>query len=187
MKTLLALPLALLVAIPAAASADSGPPDSYSAFENPAGRVTIFLSGSDRACPDQGLLRRDTVTGEIVRITTCDGGSFVDECVPAGHYQYGLQVPYACGFFGSAFFTTIDVTGPRCAEASCSCTRTVAAPEAGIAAVPWGSDPMVCRGAYFDDHSSSGCATGGAVLATNFVLLLAGGALWRWRRARRPA
>lgn len=66
------------------------------------------------ACPTPGgVVRVDTATGVATRIPdVCGEGAsadcYVDECVPAGTYQYGYGTPYPCanacdtGYFATA-------------------------------------------------------------------------------------
>jgi hypothetical protein len=184
MRAWIAVPAVVALSLAGnAARADAPPPEGYYVHQDGT-TVTVFLETYPRTCPDQGLLRKSVDTGEVVKITTClDDRRFVDECVPAGHYQYGLAVALEChSASGTAYFGEATVTGGAGPE----CTRTVAVPEAADAsAVPWGSDPMVCASHY---HGPGyGCATGGAaVLGGNLAILLTGLALWR-RRARRGA
>jgi hypothetical protein len=171
----------LLVAAlgPTRALGDAPEPLWYLLTED-AGTVRVCLSAnSGRTCPDQGLLRRDTATGEIVRVDTCDaGGCFLEQCVPAGTYQYGLAVPYTCQGARAAYaFGQLTVTG-----AAAGCTRTVAAPSSA-AAVPWGASELACNN-YHGPGSAGGCATSGAVLGLNGLVLAAGALIWRLRRRR---
>jgi hypothetical protein len=160
-----------------AARADAPAPATYWIQTHDDGSATIFLSG-DRRCADGPLLRKDVDTGEIVALTSClDEQRFVDQCVPAGHYQYGLATPYACFVSGSAYFGEATVPAPP--E---GCTRTVEAPAAATA-VPWGDDPVICKSSY--TGPGQGCSTGGAVMGLNLAVLAAGLALWRRRAGRR--
>ncbi len=179
-----AISAVLLAAAPALARGDAGPPSTYWIRTLDDGSVTIYLSGP-RACADGPLLRKSLDTGDVVALTTCDPHEpqrFVDECVPAGRYQYGLATPYTCSEFGSAFYAEVTAPAPPA-----GCTPKVAAPTPA-AGVPWGSDPSVCESSYHggeDRVFPSGCGPGGAVLGTNLALLLAGAALWRRRPGRR--
>ncbi len=183
-ETFAAMAVAFLGA-PARANAPA--PEGYTPAVEPGGTVEIHvMTTSGRRCPDDGLLRRNTSTGEIVQITTCsDDLTFVDQCVLAGEYQYGLATPLACQVGGTEYYETATVTdGP--AE---GCTRTIEAP-APATSVPWGSEKWVCRSSYRGPDNSwnfpFGCGTGG-VLGTNLLVVLAGLGLWRWRPGRRRA
>lgn len=173
---------AALAMIPAfEARANCAMPVGYDVEEGPAGRVRICLRNfAERQCPDAGLLRRSTTRGEIVELTSCDGeGCFVDECVPAGTYEYGLAEPYAChsAACSTSYYEQVTVAGPAGA-----CERTGPAP-AAAAEVPWTSgQELVCT--Y---GAGTGCGSAGTVvLGTNLAVLLAGLALWRARTDRRP-
>ena len=170
--------------LPAPAGADCALPAAFRFVLDPPGDVQIHLqSSAGRTCPDQGLLRLDVTSGDIIEITACLGEAFLDECVPAGSYQYGLAVPYDCE--ASACFTryydTLDVVGP-----SGACTPGGPAP-APAASVPWSTRQDVCT--YRGSSGESGCGCGldprGAVLGTDLAFLLAGLSLWRWRPGRR--
>jgi hypothetical protein len=179
-----------------AARADCAMPVGYAVREEPAGRVRICLENfAGRTCPDQGLLRtrvdlRCEPAGgapadparcaEIKKLTSCDeAGCFVDECVPAGTYRYGLQEPYTCVHAAceTSYYAEVTVTG-----AAAECVRTGPAPE-DAATVPWSNDPLVCD---YGDSDRSGCSTGGSVLAFDLAALVAGLGLWRLRARRRP-
>ncbi len=162
------------------ARADCALPADYSVTEAPAGTVTIRLWGAGRKCPDDGLLRQGPGAADVVKITTCDGDDFVDQCVPAGTYRYGLATPYQCqpSSCGTFFFTTAVVAG-----AAPECVRTVAAPVAATG-VPWGDDRTIC-GYGAGRETGCGLAPAGTVLGTNLALFLLGMALWRWRAGRR--
>jgi hypothetical protein len=165
------------------ARADCAMPVGYQISEAPAGEVQICLRNyTHRTCPDEGLLRRDTTSGDIVKITACLGDCFLDDCASAGTYQYGLAVPYACE--GSACFTQYyeraDVAG-----ASPGCVPGGPAKVAATT-VPWGDQQDVCSYRRTSGDSGWGCGAspGGAVLGTNLLLGLLGLAAWRWRLGR---
>jgi hypothetical protein len=176
-RALLAAALALL---PAAGRAGFPAPRDYSAEEGPPGTVVITLAPrAGRTCPDQGLLREDVATGEIVNITTCEEGApaaFRDECVPAGTYRYGLAAPYACEEQGTAYyFHTAAIAG-----APAGCVRTIAAPEPATE-VPWPAGiAVLCEPTF-------ACGAGTAAQGGSLLALAAGLALRRWRVGRRRA
>jgi hypothetical protein len=180
MKARLVLVAAVAASVCTRARGDAPAPEGYFGQVDGA-TVTVYLnSSSHRGCPDQGLLRRDVDTGDIVKLTTCtDATTFVDQCVPSGSYQYGLAEPMACSrYAGTEYYTEVTVTD----GAPSDCARTVDAPTAA-ASVPWGASQWVCRSSHPDP---GGCATGGAVLGANAAALAFGLALWR-RRARGAA
>lgn len=177
-----------------AARADCALSVGYQVHEEPAGYVRICLQNFDgRKCPDQGLLRRavdarcTAAEGgslercvDIEKLTRCDlDGCFMDECVPAGTYQYGLAAPYACNSAAceTSYFQEVKVTG-----AAADCARLTPPPE-GVAAVPWSSEPLVCS---YGSSSGGGCSTGSSVLGFDLAALAAGLGLWRLRARRRP-
>lgn len=175
-RRLLLLPGVLLAA---RALADAPAPADYW-IHQASGNVEICPSM--RSCPDDGLLRRDVDTGEIVLVTTCtiDGACFLDECVPAGTYQYGLATPYACVVSGAYWYRTATVEG-----APPACTRTFPAPEPA-GSVPWSEGEQICPPTY-GNHSgmSCGCASGEKVLGMQGLAVAAGLALAARRRASR--
>lgn len=177
-----------------AARADCAMSVGYQVTEEPAGYVRICLLNFDgRKCPDQGLLRRArdarcTATAgamlercvDVEKLTSCDAdGCFVDECVPAGTYQYGLAKPYACNSASceTSYFQEVKVTG-----AAADCARLTPPPE-NVATVPWSSEPLVCS---YGGSDGGGCSTGSSVLGFDLAALAAGLGLWRLRARRRP-
>jgi hypothetical protein len=64
-----------------------------------------------------------------------DAGAFVDECVPAGSYDYGLEAPFSCSECGAAYYVEVDVGS----GGGGTCTRSPGDPgpmDGGT--VPWG-------------------------------------------------
>lgn len=130
---------AAAVLAPRSAAACGAPPD-YVARQDEGGDVSI-LTSAVTCSPDRVMLRQNVDTGEIVRLVgPCEGESWVDRCVPEGHYRYGLEVPMpvleadcVCG----PYTYYADVTVARAPE-SCS-TSTVA-----VASVPWKDDRRIC-------------------------------------------
>src|SRR5262245_15757631 len=94
---LLAVTLLLGVAVPGRALANCAQPTTYDAT-TAGNTVTVCLANfGARQCPDQGLLRQNPTSGEVVTLADCNSSAcFVDECVPVGTYRYGLRTPYAC-------------------------------------------------------------------------------------------
>jgi hypothetical protein len=180
---LAAAPALLLATFAGAALADAAPPFDYWIDAHDDGSVTIYLSG-DRACAEGPLLRRNAGTGEVVALTSCQGErTFLDECVPAGQYQYGLATPYGCSQWGSYYYADASVDAPPA-----GCTPTVEAPvTAAPGDVPWSSERLICESTYRGAGRGTGCGTGGAVLGTNLLALAIGLALWRRRADRRGA
>lgn len=178
-----AVAVAAGAALAVEARANCAAPVGYDIEETTPGLVRVCLQTfEERRCPDEGLLRRAVDGGAIVELTRCDeDGCFLDECVPAGTYEYGLAVPYAChsSSCSTAYYGRVTVAGPPGA-----CVPTGDAPS-GATDVPWESGrPLVCG--YGGGHAS-GCNTGAAaVLGTNLAVLLAGLALRRRRAPPRP-
>ena len=146
-------------------------------------------------CPDQGLLREDVATGEVVRIDSCwaEGdpqheGCFIDRCVPEGTYRYGLATPFDCSstkLWSIRLFERFSVVGNP--AASCSPTATVY-----DGALPWAgtTEPRLDCDEYVSDYDGDegGCAlvgTPGVVFGSQALLLLAGLLLLVRRRSRR--
>ncbi|MFT3914520.1 MAG: hypothetical protein QM704_10505 [Anaeromyxobacteraceae bacterium] len=170
----------LLLPVALVARANSAPPLTYWIHEDAPGAVRICASGED--CSGRVLLRRDVATGAVVSMTSCGSGAtagcYLDECVPAGTYQYGLQVPYACDErWGAFYYAQEDVVG-----APAGCTRTLPAPVAA-ASVPWGASDVICTSNYHGPETTVGCSSTGAVVGLNLLAIGAGLALRRRRRA----
>lgn len=144
-----------------------------------------LLDPQHRTCPGDGLLRLNAA-GEAALITACDADRcFVDECVPAGTFEYGLKTPFACGYTcsPSVYYGTAVVPG-----AGAGCQRTLTPPTVYTGAVPWtfGADPSIdCPGRARD---TGGCGSAGAagVLSLNAAIFAVGALLWRARARRRP-
>jgi hypothetical protein len=175
--------IALLLAA-GEARANSAPPSTYWIAETRPGMVQICPSVG-RTCTDRVLLRRDVATGATVSMTTCGVDApdcYVDECVPAGTYQYGFAVPYDCSTFGAYYYAQVAVDG-----APAGCTRTQPEP-APVDSVPWPTgDPAqdrICASTYDGPGSGVGCSTGGAVVGLNALAILVGLALRRRRVCR---
>lgn len=183
MRSLLfAVPALLLLTTAPRAHANCAAPTGYRATVS--GRtVTVCLENfKDRKCPDQGLLRRSGGTGEAVVVTDCDASHcFVDECVPAGTWQYGLASPYECesASCGTYYFDEVTVSDP-----GGTCTRSPGRSEPATfsGTVPWGGDQLICD--YGGGRPGFGCmGTNATVFTANGLALLLGGAL-RLRRRR---
>lgn len=187
MRIAIAVLVVGLTLVPAAARADAPAPETYWFRQPEAGTVTIYLNDySGRTCPDQGLLRRKVGTDEVVKITSCaDDLRFIDQCVPAGEYEYGLAVPLECHeSAGTERYSTLTVAvSDGAAE---GCTRSVGdpAPVSATDVSGWDAGPWVCERHY---PGMPDCSTGGGVMGLNVALLGAGLALWRWRPGRRRA
>lgn len=162
-----------------ACSGDKSPEDYR--ISEAAGKVTVCLeTHSGRACPDQGLLREDVDGGDVVRITACEGGCFVDECAPAGRFRYGLAEPYSCDdairdayYYGEAQF--------EAPPESCARTTPEPAPDSGV---PWGEHRMACLGPGGPDVAPFSACSTGLGGGTSLALLFAGLALRRLSRRR---
>ena len=169
----------LFLGVPAA-RANSAPPATYWLHEPTPG--TVGICPSAEVCPNRVLLRRDVATGAVVSMRACEAGGstgcYVDECVPAGTYQYGFEVPYACDErWGAYYYAELQVAG-----APATCTRTVPAP-AAAASVPWKTSDVICKGSYGAD-GPFGCSSAGGVVGLNLVAIGVGLALRsRTRRA----
>jgi uncharacterized membrane protein YgcG len=125
---------------PLRASANCGRPVTYHVTVTGQNVNVCLWNFDDRMCPDQGLLRRNKSTNQVVMVTTCNGGCFEDDCVPPGDYQYGLLVPYSCveSSCYTAYFQDVTVSAPA-QPATCT---SVATPFTGT--VPWGDEALIC-------------------------------------------
>jgi hypothetical protein len=182
--------VAALALVPAVARSDSAAPRGYQIAVEGTSLVICAdpyfgsVGFPGRPCPDQGLLRRNVTTGDMVLVSTCnETRCFLDECVPPGTYQYGLAVPFGCSAMSSAtyYYVVQVVTAPVQA-----CIRIQPAPTPHSSGVPWGSCQYVCqyRGEAGCPSESGGCSTVGGVLTFDMAAFLAGVLLWA-RRARR--
>jgi len=180
MRTPCAILLAVALSPADEALADCALPPAYDLLPDSSGDLQVRLLYTPRKCPDEGLLRLDVTSGDIVMITACVGEDFLDECVPAGIYRYGLAAPFDCagGVCFAPYYGTYESPGP-----SESCKRGGPLPTPAQS-VPWGSQPYVCT--YRSSSGGCGVDPRGAVLGTNLLLGLVGLALWRWRPGRRP-
>jgi len=164
-------------------------PRSYQAEVN-GSTVTICLEFGGPLCGTEGGLLRQRADGsEVVLLPErCDAkkACYVDECVPAGSYRYGLARPFECGGTSSAeYFTEVTVAGTA---AACAPALGPERPAPYPAGVPWGSSNVACRGGYGCGHCAvpaaaspdGGLWAGGAALATAAALAL------RRRARRRP-
>lgn len=76
---------------------------------------TVTICADDHACGvDGGMLRQNVDTGEVVELPALCGEGFddncyVDECLPAGTYRYGLATPLPCGCGTRYFFEEITL------------------------------------------------------------------------------
>ena len=143
------------------AEANCARPVTYATHATEDGYVIICpVSFQPRGCEhDDVLLREDTESGEVKRITTCADpdedyddlpmswmGSvsehcFIDECVDEGDYRYGMKEPLDCE--GASCST--DYFSPQSVDEDKSCSGdTTAAAHDGD--TPWdGDDRQVCR------------------------------------------
>jgi hypothetical protein len=191
MRAIVALPaLLLLVTAAAPARADCASSASYDVTlgtPEPTS-VTIAIQQADTSELCGGtvpMLRQDIDTGDVVELAAyCDSqGDFIDECVPAGRYRYGLVSPLPCGGCGGTpYFEAITV-----GAGSAACTRSAgdAGPLAYTGKVPWKS--AVGASATEDvDYvcvNGEGCSAGGSLRVHAFDLLaLLGGVAWTIRR-----
>jgi hypothetical protein len=151
-------------------------------YQEPSGTVRVCENLPIRGCPDQGVLREDASTGEVVKLGNCVDGCWVDECVPAGTYRYGLLDPYDCVGYAQ-YYTEVTVAG-----AAEGCTRTLPEPEPA-SGVPWRAGQRWVCGPPGTPGGGASCGAdpGRPIHATNLLLLAAALALVRWRSiVRRP-
>lgn len=134
--------------------------------------VTVCAQGQ---CDTAGtLLREDVATGTVVELSSCTGtdagpysACWVDECVAAGSYRYGLKSPYSCCsaccgtyYYGAGLLSdnATVVTAPLG-----ECTPSGEVPAAYAGKPPWdGKSQTICQ--YTNPNGSGGSngGTGGA-------------------------
>ncbi len=163
--------------------------------------VTVCLqaTSSTYACGQSGgLLRQNVETGEILHLANyCPAGAmgatsgghpcYVDECVPAGVYRYGLSTPYNCSQAGCGqvvLFRAAVVAAPL--AVNCQRSGGNSAPASTPQVPPWGSSAGLGAGvSNTKDCPGCGCRSSAdaGVLSADAALSLVGAALWL--RARR--
>lgn len=173
-----------LLAVPLRARANCAAPVTYRSTVTDRTVSICPENFGARSCPDEGLLRRNSQSGEAVVVTDCDAAKcFVDECVPPGTYQYGFVNPYEChrSSCGTYYFVDVTVSAPDGA-----CTRSAGrnAPAAFTGTVPWGSKAQICGYGAGPSCASTG-GPSAVVFSVNGLALLLGIVLLR-RRRRAP-
>ena len=135
------------------------------------------------------MLRQNIATGEVVQLSGfCDdNGDYVDECVAAGTYRYGLAAPLTCGGCGGTpYFTVVDI---ETTDGSCTRTTGDSAPTTYSDAVPWTSPTEAGEIEYVCGDGGGGCSvTRGApsvFLLHSAALLIGLGWFRRRKQARR--
>lgn len=132
--------------------------------------VTICAEGE---CSSVGtLLREDAKTGAVVELSNCtdgDAGSYsvcwVDECVPAGAYRYGLKHAYLCcpGCCGTYYYGMGESEPTYVTFPMGECTSTGEAPAPYDFNPPWrGKDVSICGYKNPNGAGGSTSGTGGA-------------------------
>ncbi len=125
----------------------SPPPVSYGLTSEVSGNTVLICPLYFPTCQGCGpLVRENVATGEIVelskRCATIQIRCFVDECVPAGTYRYGLSKDDRCNRGVPACMSTRAVVG----ETLLSCERLAhtSDPQPFSGEVVW-TDQAVCR------------------------------------------
>lgn len=148
----------------------------------------------EHGSPDQGcgqsvpMLRQNIDTGEVVQLAAfCSGGAYLDECVPAGRYRYGLATPLACegGCNGTPFFGIAVVPN---SSVGCTLSDGDAGSTPYTGTVAWTSS----TGSNATDDidyvcaAGPGCSSGGSARVHALDLLaLFGAIVWSVRRRRK--
>ena len=120
---------------------------------------TVFICTTYGECPSQGTLLREGAGEEVVSLSTCGSHNgrqcYVDECVPAGSYRYGLEAPYECSrYYDPPYYGNVVVTSEL---DQCERTLTATSPEDYADPVPWlGQDQ------WQNCDSPPNCSIGGA-------------------------
>ncbi len=116
------------------------------------------------------------------------GCCFLDRCVPAGIYRYGLTTPIACpnGCSGSAAYW-IDVTVTAGLDAGCTGGAITGHPSGA----PWpasGPQELTCGSSgpvvSLSPVSNAGCSSAGTVFGFDGAVLALSLVLWASRRRR---
>ena len=141
--------------------ANSAAPDAFNA--NAEGNtVSIDHYRQKNLCEKEvTLLRKNVETGEVVSLGSgsCVNLKVVDECVPAGKYQYGfVSLPTSCD---SQIFTEVTVSA---ALGDCTRTTGIAAAQAYSGSAPWASE-------QWTEDCATGCSASGVAAPANLMLL----------------
>ncbi len=131
-----------------------------------------------------GMLRQNTVTGEVVKVadaclSSSDGDCYQDECVAPGSYRYGFATPYDCSQRGCG--GSVPSWEPASVSSQLgACTRTVdgGAPTAYPAGAPWPNE-------HYRACVGCGCSGMGTTVVLFQVVLAAGALAWMARRRKR--
>lgn len=185
------LVLVILAATASGARADCASPASYDVTVGLVAPTSVSIAidqgNADELCGGTvPMLRQNIDTGDVVSLADyCSQDSYVDECVPAGRYRYGLVMPLPCeGCGGTPYFEAVTVPAT-----TGSCTRTTGnlGPLPYTGAVPWKS-PVGASATLDIDYvcnNSEGCNGSGSLRVHAFdVLALLGGIAWTIRRRR---
>jgi hypothetical protein len=146
-------------------------------------------TGSVTICPEpyqcstsRPLLRQDVATGALVKLAPFCTQALCnqDDCVPPGHYRYGLETPLSCsGSCAPSAPYWVEVTVTSTPAADCAWTAGNAQPTSYPAAPPWPAS-----GANVACDNRGGCSSAGAVLGIDGALFALGLVLtFRKRRA----
>jgi len=186
------LPVLALLALPPAALAQCIQAVGYDVAQDGTAVVVTPTNYLNRGCGGaDALLRQDVATGATVRLADfckplsdpLDPKPYLDECVPAGTYRYGFEVPYPCASNGCATERWQAVT---VAAEPLGCTRSAGNPgPASVGPVGWavGTELVCAAHAPLESGPPQGCSTSAG--ASGSGLILAAVALLR-RRCRRP-
>ena len=183
------IPVLTLLALPPAPLAQCIQAVGYDVSQDGTAVVVKPTNFLHRGCGgSDALLRQDVATGATVRLADfckplsdpLDPKPYLDECVPAGAYRYGFEVPYPCASNGCAterwqVFTV--------AAEPLGCTRSTGnSGPASVGPVGWAAGTELVCEAYASHESGppQGCSTSAG--ASGNCLILASVALLRRRR-----
>jgi hypothetical protein len=183
--------LLLLIAASSNARADCAAGPDYQILVGDPAPSTVKLE-VQRGSPDEGcgrsvpMLRQNIDTGEVVQLAFCIQTTYLDECVPAGRYRYGLATPLPCeGCGGTPFFAIAEVPDD---PAACTPSAGDSGPTPYTGTIPWTSTtgPNATEAVDFVCTGGPGCSAGGRlhVRALDSLALL-GAIGWSMRRRRR--
>jgi len=185
------LPVLALLALPPEALALCIEVVGYDVARDGTAVVVQPTNFQHRGCGGaDALLRQEVATGATVRLADfckpltnpLDPKPYLDECVPAGTYRYGFEVPYACASSGCAterwqvFTVAAEPVG---------CTRSDGNPgPVSVGPVGWAAGTEHVCEAYAPDDGGlpQGCST--AAGGSGAWLVLAAVALLHRRRRR---
>lgn len=131
-------------------------------------------------CGTRGMLRQNTATGEVVRLTDAclaNNDCYFDECVAPGSYRYGPATPYECSSRGCG------AAVPNWEPVTVSNELGTCAPTVDGGAATTFAGPAPWPNEQYRQCVGCGCSGTGTTVLVLQVALGAGALVWMlWRR-----